>query len=107
MPNAHRECNSLGVVFEPAQSPDIGAIASKSARNGPRTVADLTGRGFREPGRPAYPAYSGAIRVICRISLEGSRSVRHDGAVAIKGRPPFAIGWRPIHPRLPAAPGTD
>jgi hypothetical protein len=53
MPNAHRECNSLRAVFEPAQSSDIGAIAGKSARNGLRTVADLTGRGFREPGRPA------------------------------------------------------
>ncbi len=53
MPNAHRECNSLRVVFELAQSPDIRAIAGKSARNGLRTVAEPTGRGFREPGRLA------------------------------------------------------
>jgi uncharacterized protein (DUF2336 family) len=79
MPNAHHECNSLRAVFEPAQSPDIGAIAGKSARNGLRTVADLTGRGFREPWRPAAQRTCGAIRAICRTSPEGSRSVLRDG----------------------------
>src|SRR5580704_7287773 len=80
MPNAHRECNSLRVVFEPAQSPDIGAIAGKSARNRPRTVAYLTGHGFGEPGRLAAQRTRGAIRAIGRTGPEGSRSVLHDGA---------------------------
>lgn len=80
MPNAHRECNSLRAVFEPAQSPDIGAIAGKSARYRPRTVAYLTGHGFREPGRPAAQRTRGAIRAIGRTGPEGSRSVLHDGA---------------------------
>ena len=89
MPNAHRECNSLRAVFEPAQSPDIGAIGGKSARNGLRTVAGLAGRGVSGTRKPGCPAYRGAIRAILPDQPEGSRPVLRDGRVAIKGRPPF------------------
>src|ERR1700682_1292976 len=53
MPNAHRECNSLRVVFEPAQSPDIGAIAGQISPKRPANGRRPHRRGYREPWRPA------------------------------------------------------
>src|SRR6266851_599715 len=92
MPNAHRECNRLRVAFEPAQSPDIGAIAGKSARNGLRTVADLTGRSFREPRRPAAQRTAERFEPFAEPALKGPGQFFATGRVAIKGRPPFDEG---------------
>jgi hypothetical protein len=92
MPNAHRECNSLRVVFEPAQSPDIGAIAGKSARNGLRTVADLTGRGFREPRRQAAQRIAERFEPFAEPAPKGLGQFFATGRVAIQGRPPCNEG---------------
>jgi len=112
MPNAHRECNSLRAVFEPAQWPDIGAIAGKSARNGLRTVAGLAGRGVSGTRKAGCPAYRGAIRAILpdqprRVPASSSRRARRKSRVAHHAARPARHGYRPIHPRLPTAPGTD
>jgi hypothetical protein len=80
------------VVFEPAQSPDIGAIAGKSARNGLRTVADLTGRGFREPRRQAAQRIAERFEPFAEPAPKGLGQFFATGRVAIQGRPPCNEG---------------
>jgi hypothetical protein len=96
MPNAHRECNSLRVAFELARSPDIEAIAGKSARNGPRTVADLAGRGFREARRPAAQRTAERFEPFGEPAPKGPGQFFAARHIAIEDRPPSIPSLDPV-----------
>src|SRR5258706_3348458 len=89
MPNAHRECNSPHVAFESAPKPDIRDIARKSARNGARTAACLTRRGFREPQRKTVERIAQRFEPFAEPAAKRPGQFIAKGGLAIEGRPPF------------------